>query len=93
VCASYSAVLTFYLTVIVVSARRKPVVIKIEQKLEAVRRIKNGEILRNVAADFGVGLSTISVWVKSKSKLEEQSSKMPNGGTLQLKNVEKKDSN
>jgi transposase len=54
-----------------------------EQKLEAVRRIENGEILRNVAADFGVGISTVSDWVKSKSKLEEHSSKMPNGGTLQ----------
>jgi transposase len=62
------------------SARRKYVVIPIEQKLEAVRRIKNGEILRNAAADFSVGISTVSGWVKSK--LEERSSKMPNGGTL-----------
>jgi transposase len=69
------------------SARRKHVVIAIEQKLEAVRRIKNGEILRNVAADFGVGISTVSDWVKSKSKLEEHSSKMPNGGPLQTKKL------
>jgi transposase len=54
-----------------------------------VRRIENGEILRNVAADFGVGISTVSDWVKSK--FEDRSSKMPNGGTLQPKNaVEKK---
>jgi transposase len=52
----------------------------VEQKLEAVRRIENGEILRNVAADFGVGISTVSDWVKSK--LEQHSSKMPNGETL-----------
>jgi transposase len=69
------------------SAKRKRVVIIIEQKLEAARRIKNGEILRNVAADFGVGISTVSDWVKSKSKLEEHSSKMPNGGTLQPKKL------
>jgi transposase len=74
------------------SAKRKLVVITIEQKLEAVRRIKNGEILRNVAADFCVGISTVSDWVKSKSKLEEHSSKMPNGETLQPKNVVKKNS-
>jgi hypothetical protein len=76
-----------------VSARRERVVITIEQKLEAVRRIKNGEILRNVAADFGVGISKVSDWVKLESKLEEHSSKMPNGGTLQQKKknaVEKK---
>jgi hypothetical protein len=40
-----------------VSDKRKLVAITIEQKLEAVRRIKNGEILRNVAEDFGVGIS------------------------------------
>ena len=61
----------------------------IERKLEAVRRIESGEILRNVVADFGVGISTVSDWVKSKSKLEEHSSKMPNGGALQPKNVVK----
>jgi transposase len=49
-------------------AKRKCVVI-IEQKLKAVRQIKNGEIMRNVVADFGVGISTVSDWVKSKSKL------------------------
>jgi transposase len=59
--------------------------------LEAVRRIKNGKILQTVAADFGVAISTVSDWVKSI--LEEQSSKMPNGGTLQPKNVVKKSSN
>jgi hypothetical protein len=41
------------------SDRQKRVVITIEQKLEAVRRIESGEILRNVAADFGVGISTV----------------------------------
>jgi transposase len=61
-----------------------------ERNLEAVRRIKDGEILRNVAADFDVDMPTVSDWVKSKSKLEEHSSKMPNVGTLQPKNVVKK---
>jgi transposase len=70
--------------------KRKRLVITIEQKLEAVRRIKNGEILRNVVVDFGVGISTASDWVKPKSKLEEHSSKMPNRGTLRPKNVVKK---
>jgi hypothetical protein len=46
--------------------------------------------LRNVAADFGVGISTVSDWVKSKSKLEWHSSEMPNRETLQPKNVVKK---
>jgi hypothetical protein len=71
----------------------KRVVITIEQKLEAVGRIKNVEIFRNVTADFGVGILTASDWVKSKSKLEEQLSKMPNGGALQPKNFVEESSN
>lgn len=60
------------------SAKRKRVVVTIEQKLEAVRRVENGEILRKVAADLGVGISSVSVWVKNKSTMEEYCSKMPN---------------
>lgn len=56
--------------------------ITIEEKLEAVKRIKNGEILRTVAADFGVGVSTVSDWVKMKNKFEEHASKMPNKKTM-----------
>jgi argonaute-like protein implicated in RNA metabolism and viral defense len=44
---------------------------------------------RNFAADFGVGLSTVSDWVKSKSKLEEHSSKMPNRKTMKTAEYEK----
>jgi hypothetical protein len=61
-----------------------------EQKLEAVRRIKNGEILWNVTADFDVTISTVSDWVKLKLKLKEHLSKMPNGGTMQPKKLWKK---
>jgi hypothetical protein len=43
------------------SAKQKRVVITIEEKLEAVRRIKNGKILRNVAADFGVGTQRFQI--------------------------------
>jgi transposase len=45
--------------------------------------------LRNVTADFGVGISTVSDWVKSKSKLEEYSSKMPNRKTTKTAEYEK----
>jgi transposase len=91
VCASYSAVLTFRVTVIANSVGwTKRVVMTTERKLEAVKRIENGEFLRNVAGDFGVGISTVSEWVKSK--LEEYSSKLPNGGALQSKKVAKKKS-
>lgn len=51
------------------STKRNRVVITIAEKLEAMKRMESGEILQNVASDFGVGIST----VKIKSKFEEHS--------------------
>lgn len=56
----------------------------IEQKLEAIQRIENGETLQSVAADFGVGVSTVSEWVKINSKFEEHFLKMPNKKTIKI---------
>lgn len=71
------------------SSKRKRVVITIKQKLEAVRLVENGSLLRNVAADYGVGISTVSDWVKSKSKLLQHSSKIPNRKTMKPAEYEK----
>lgn len=59
------------------TGKRKRVVITIEQKIEAVKQVENGRLLRNVAADYGVGVSTVSDWVKAKPKFEEHLSKIP----------------
>lgn len=45
-------------------------------KLEAVRRVENGEILHNVATDLGIGISSLSDQVKNKSNIEEYCGKM-----------------
>lgn len=71
------------------STKRKRVVITIEEKLEAINRVKNGELLRNVAADYNVGVSTVSEWVKMKTKFEEHASKMPNKKTMKTCQNEK----
>lgn len=63
--------------------------ITIEEKLEAINRVKNGELLRNVAADYNVGVSTVSEWVKMKTKFEEHASKMPNKKTMKTCQNEK----
>lgn len=49
--------------------------VTIEEKLAAIKRVHNGEILRKVAADYNVGKSTISDWMKQKDKLEQNISK------------------
>lgn len=54
--------------------KRKRVVITIEQKLEAIRRLDKGDLLKNVASDLGVGVSTISEWKKQREKIEKWSS-------------------
>ena len=43
-----------------------------------LERVENGEILCDVAADLGLGISSVSVWIKNKSKLEEYCAKMLN---------------
>lgn len=64
-------------------------VITIEEKLGAIERVKNGELLRNVAADFGVGVSTVCDWMKQKKKFEEHASKLPNKKTMKTCQNEK----
>lgn len=71
------------------SNKRKRVVLSIKDKLEAVRRVESGAILRNVASDYGVGVSTVSDWVKCKSKLLEHSCKIPNRKTMKEAQFEK----
>lgn len=71
------------------SVKRKRVVVTIKDKLEAIRQVENGVLLRNVAANYGLGISTVSEWVKSKSKLHEYSCKVPNRKTMKLANHEK----
>ena len=34
--------------------------ITIKQKIEVVRQVENGRLLRDVPADYGVGISTVS---------------------------------
>ena len=71
------------------TGKRKRVVITIEQKIEAVKQVENGRLLRNVAADYGVGVSTVSDWVKAKPKFEEHLSKIPKRKTMKKAEYEK----
>lgn len=71
------------------STKRKRVVVTIKEKLEAIRQVENGVLLQSVAANYGVGISTVSEWVKSKSKLLEYSTKVPNRKTMKRADHEK----
>ena len=51
--------------------------ISVFQKLEALKRIDNGEAAKKIAAEIGVGTSTISDWKKNRSKIESFSISTP----------------
>ena len=49
----------------IMSTKRKNIVVTMKKRLEALTRIDKGESLKNIAAEFGVGTSTISDWKKN----------------------------
>lgn len=53
------------------SQRRKKVVVSVEKKLEAIKRLDKGELIRNVAADYGVGEVTVGDWRRNRFNLEQ----------------------
>lgn len=42
--------------------KRKKVVVSMQKKLEAINRIDYGETLKNIATEYGVGVSTVGDW-------------------------------
>lgn len=50
-------------------------VITLEEKLTAIGRVKNREISWKVAADYSIGISAVSIWLKMKDELKQNSSK------------------
>lgn len=57
------------------STKRKKVVVSIERKLEALKRLDKGESLKKIANELGVGRVTISDWKKKRNELEKWYSK------------------
>lgn len=71
------------------ATKRKRVVITFADKLAAIKEVEKGSLLKTVAANYGVGVSTVSEWVKSKSKFLEQAVKNPHRKTLKTSDFEK----
>lgn len=58
------------------ATKRKHVVVTIEKRMEALSKIDKGESLKNIAAEFGVGTSTVSDWKKNRNRIEDFCFKM-----------------
>jgi hypothetical protein len=48
--------------------KRKRVVISVQEKLTAIKRLNKGVSLRSVAKNYCVGISTVSEWRKYRKK-------------------------
>ena len=42
-----------------------------KKRMEALIRTDKGESLKNIAAEFGVGISTVSDWKKNRKHIED----------------------
>lgn len=51
--------------------KRKKVVVTMEQKLQAIKRLDKGESAKKIAAEMGVGKSTVGDWKKGRSEIEK----------------------
>ncbi|XP_076643996.1 cag [Halictus rubicundus] len=75
------------------SGKRKKVTLTIQKKLEALFRIDNGESLKRVAIDLGVGTSTVSDWKKNRKEIEDFCAKMVSRDGLDNRGTIKKAKN
>lgn len=48
------------------SGKRKRVVVSLETKFNAIKRVDNGESIKNVAAELGVGEVTVGDWRRKR---------------------------
>lgn len=56
------------------SGKGKKKFVSIKEKLEALKRIDRGETLKKIAADYGVGETTVGDWRRYRNKIEQFSS-------------------
>ncbi|XP_078037295.1 DNA-binding domain-containing protein cag [Augochlora pura] len=75
------------------SGKRKKVTLTMKKKLEALFRIDNGEPLKRVAIDLGVGTSTVSDWKKNRKDIEDFCAKMVSRDSLSNRGTIKKAKN
>lgn len=74
------------------SGKRKRVVVSLETKLNAVKRLDNGESIKKVATDLGVGEVTVGDWRRKRKEIENFLNKSASGGSgLSRKTLKKGD--
>jgi transposase-like protein len=53
------------------SGKRKRVVVSLDMKLNAIKRLDQGETIKKVASDLGVGEVTVGDWRRKRAEIEK----------------------
>lgn len=72
------------------SEKRKRMVVSLETKLSAIKRLDNGESLRKVAADLGVGEVTVGDWRRNRKNIEKWVNESVSAGSGSTRKTMKK---
>lgn len=64
-----------------------------QKKLEAIFRIDKGDTLKNIAAEYGVGVSTVCDWKKNRKDIEDFCAKMVSKDSLKTRSTARKAEN
>lgn len=75
------------------ATKRKKVVVTMDKRLDALRRIDKGESLKAIAEELGVGTSTVSDWKKNRNQIEDFCLKMMSKDSLEGRGTAKKAKN
>jgi transposase-like protein len=70
------------------SGKRKRVVVSLECKFNAIKRLDRGESIKKVAQDLGVGEVTVGDWRRARKNIEQWVNQSVSGGSgLRWRNI------
>ncbi|XP_062829389.1 zinc finger protein with KRAB and SCAN domains 7 [Anolis carolinensis] len=72
------------------ATKRKKILVSMEQKLEAIKRLDKGETIKMVASDYGVGRVTVGDWKRHRLEIEKWCSSRVTDGALKERKTMKK---
>uniref|UniRef100_A0A1B6DA07 HTH CENPB-type domain-containing protein n=1 Tax=Clastoptera arizonana TaxID=38151 RepID=A0A1B6DA07_9HEMI len=92
VSSGHSEVIGSPLIVVMEKQKRKKIVLSMQDKLKALKRLDKGETMQKVTDDYGVGRRTVGDWRKIQSELEKWcSSRVTETNLKDRKTIKKRD--
>ncbi|XP_044311435.1 jerky protein homolog-like [Varanus komodoensis] len=65
--------------------KRKKVVVTMEEKLRAIKRLDSGVMAKTIASDLGVGKSTVGDWKKNRAEIEKWCAAQASGSGMKVR--------